>query len=350
MRAPRTTATLAALGLVTLLPACSQESKSGAGRPKIAFVVANTTLSFAKEMMAGYSTGVAQVGGVDFVTAGPSSVDGPRQVQIFTDLTGQASAGMSVFTLTPELMAPALKATVARKIPLIAVDNPPGPGSGVGLFIGNDNFELGRLLAREIIRRLPAGASGTVVLGTSAPGAAVLDRRADGMQAEFQDKLPGVLVVGPFDTKQDVVANRFAWQALVRANPHALAFLGTGDADGWNLADLRRRTHGTWLAGAFDVDSRSLTAVQDGQLMVISPEHYLKGAIAGRLQAQRAKDGGTLPKGWIYTAGLLVTRANVAEIIARQASAAAKQAWFAAQVDRIAGNVNGNLRPLVDAG
>jgi ribose transport system substrate-binding protein len=235
-------------------------------------------------------------------------------------------------------------------VPLIAVDNPAPPASGVQLFVGNDNYELGKLLADQVIGRLPAGAKGTVVIGTTAPGVPVLDRRADGMRDRLHQRLPAVTVVGPFDTKQEVASNLAAWKLLVRANPHALAFLGTGDADGWHLAEIRGSTHAKWLAGGFDLDPRSLQAVKDGDLLLVSPEHYLKGAIAGQLQAEHASTGKALPKGWIYTPGLAVTPANIDEIIARQASPASKQAWFMPKVKQILDHESAYLRPLSAAG
>jgi ribose transport system substrate-binding protein len=142
------------------------------------------------------------------------------------------------------------------------------------------------------------------------------------------------------------VTNQASWRVLVRSNPTALAFLGTGDADGWNLAGIRESVHGTWVAGAFDLDPRSLHAVKAGDLLLVSPEHFIKGAIAGRLQAEHAKNDAPLPKGWILTPGLAVTPANIDAIMARQASLAARQAWFTPQIEDILKHEHDNLRPL----
>ena len=324
---------------------CSHASKS-TGPHTVSFVVANDQLNFAVEMMDGFRTGAGQVGGVKQVVVGPPTVDGPREVQMFKSVPKGSRDGVAVFTLSPELFADPLSRAVQDGVPVIAVDNPPGPGAHVSLFIGNDNYQLGQMLADEAIKKLPANASGKVVIGTSTPGVQVLDLRAKGMRDEFQKRLPKVTVVGPFDTKQDVVANQASWQVLVQSNPNALAFLGTGDADGWNLAAIRRTTHGTWIAGAYDLDQRSLQAVKDGDLLLVSPEHFMKGALAGRLQADHAKNGTALPTGWILTPGLAVTRANIDAIIARQASLTARQSWFAPQVDGFLTNLPSHIRPL----
>ena len=154
---------------------------------------------------------------------------------------------------------------------------------------------------------------------------------------------------GPLDTKQEVAANQAAWRTLVKVNPHALAFIGTGDADGWNLAKIRRSTKGKWRAGAFDLDPKSLKAVKDGDLVLVSPEHFLKGAVAGRLQAQHAKDGKPLPKGWIYTPGLAVNRDNIDEVTARQTSPETKAAALSPEIDKIIAD-SAHPRPLTDIG
>jgi ribose transport system substrate-binding protein len=328
------------------LAACSGGSSASAGPRNIGFVVPDAKLNFAAEMAAGYRTGVSAVPGVSAVVVGPNVIDNDKEVAMFRQLTSSAKAGISVFTLAPDLFASPMADAVHSGIPLIAVDNPPPVASPVTLFVGNDNFELGKLLADQAIAHLPANATGTVVLGTSAPGVPVLEQRAKGMAAELKAKLPGVTVLGPFDSKRDLAADLAAWRVLVRANPKALAFLGTGAADGWNLATIRRETHGKWLAGAYDLDPRSLAAVKSGDLLLVSPEHFVKGAIAGRLQADHAATGARLPKGWIYTPGLAITQANIDAIMARQASLQAKQAWFAPEIDRILTNLDDFLRPM----
>jgi ribose transport system substrate-binding protein len=323
--------------------ACGGDKEEGGssgdgGTSEVSFVVANSMLNFAKEMGEGFKVGVSRVGGVTGQVVGPTIVDGNKQLQMFKDLTASSKDGISVFTLAPEIFTPAVAEAAKSGIPMIAVDNPPLNAWGVKLFVGNDNYELGRMLAREAIAKLPANAKGKIVIGTSAPAVKVLDRRAKGIRDELKAKLPGVTVVGPFDTKQETAANLAAWQTLAQVNKGALAFLGTGDADGWNLAEIRRTTKATWVAGAFDLDPKSLAAVKAGDLVLVSPEHFVKGEVAGWLQAQHAKDGEALPEGWIHIPGLAVNSNNIDTVIARQQSTQATAKAVAAQVDTILGD------------
>jgi ribose transport system substrate-binding protein len=337
--------------------ACGGESGAEkTGPPRIAFVLATTELSFAVAMADGFRAGAARVGGVTVDVTGPPIVDGAKQLQMLHEAKQlqmlheaerTAKDGISVFTLTPDVASPAMADAVEADIPMIAVDNPPMSTTGVKLFVGNDNYQLGRLLAREVVAKLPSGAGvdGKVVIGNNAPGVDVLDKRAKGMRDELKEKLPGVTVLGPFDTKQEIAANLAAWRTLVSANKDAIAFLGTGDADGFNLATIRRERKATWPAGAFDIDPKSLKAVKSGDLVLVSPEHFLKGEVAGWLQAQHAKSGEPLPEGWVYIPGLAVNSANIDAVLARQASAESIAKAVAGQLDTIIGD-SGRLRKL----
>jgi ribose transport system substrate-binding protein len=342
----------AALSLVLILAAVACAAPAPPRpTPSVALVVANVNLNYSQEMGAGFAAATAQAGGVETRIVGPEIVDGPREVQQFGELVDRRTDGISLFTLQPDLFDEPLSRAAAAGIPVIAVDNPLPVGSAaVSMFVGNDNVELGRQLADLVIDRLPAGARGTVVVATSSPGAPVLDQRADGIRQQFAVRRPGVRVLGPFDSKQEVSANLAAWRTLVAARPDALAFLGTGDADGWNLAAIRTESRGRWLAGAFDLDPRALAAVRARDLVLVSPEHFLEGALAGHLQARRAKGDGDLPTGWVYVPGLAVTPENVDAVVARQASAESRRAALMPEVDRILADLPAHLRPLEDVG
>jgi ribose transport system substrate-binding protein len=325
---------------------CTEQKDDRDGPHTVGFVVANKQLNFSQEMSLGFMFGVNHVGGVSSKVDGPNIVDGPRQLTLFRDMVTVAPDGISVSTLTPDLFVEPMAEAIAAGVPVIAVDSPVLPSAGVELFIGNDNYALGRLLAQQVIARLPAGTvTGKIVLGTSAPGVTVLDRRAKGIRDEVKEKLPQVTLVGPFDTKQEVEANHEAWGSLVKSNSSALAFIGTGDADGWNLASIRRDQKAAWIAGGFDIDSKSLAAVKAGDLVLVSPENFIKGALAGRLQAEHATTGEALPQGWLRVPGIAVDETNVRDVEARQATVTTRAEAAAGQIEAILSDP-ANLRPM----
>src|SRR5437763_16459168 len=168
------------VGLVVGLVAGCGHHPASSGTPTVSFVVANNQLNFAVEMMDGFHSGVGQVGGVKDMVVGPPTVDGPKEVQLFKSVPKSSRDGVAVFTLSPELFAAPLSSAVQAGVPIIAVDNPPGPGMHVSLFVGNDNYQLGQMPADETIKRLPADATGKIIIGTSTPGVPLLDLRAKG--------------------------------------------------------------------------------------------------------------------------------------------------------------------------
>jgi len=326
------------------LAACS----SAPAKPrsnKIAVVVAGTKQEFGAEMMGGFTEGAEQVGGVDVRATGTDLVDGPKQVEIFEGLTATHPGGITAFSFTPDLLAPAQAAADAKGVPLIALDTPPAPSSNVKLLVANDNVELGRQLAATIAGQLPPSSKGTIVVGTTSPGAEVLDQRAQGMREEFAKRLPGVTVLGPLDTKQDPGQNLKAWRLLIKANKHALAFLGTGE-EAESLVKVRRETKGKWLAGAVTGAHDALLAVKAGDLLTVSAEYRTEGMVAGRLQARHATTGEALPTGWITIPGVPITPDDVDEILARDADARSRNAWSRAMTDKILGDLTTYLRPL----
>jgi len=327
-------------------------ASAGTTTPRVAFVGVANEQNFDKEMATGFTVAVRQVGGVESSVEGPARMDNAAEAKVFEEVlrTGKAPDGVTMHMQAADLFAPLLADAHAKNIPIIAVDNKMDPTSGVELYVGNDNYMLGQTLADQVIKQLPADAKGDVVIGTPVPGVPVLELRAKGIRDEFAKRLPDVDVLGPFDSKQDPLVNLTAWTNLVDSNPDALAFMGTGDADAYNLAGIRKKRKAKWLAAAFDLDPKSLAAVKEGNLLLVSPEHFVKGAVAGRLQAQHAKDRARpLPKGWIYTPGLAVTRENIDEIMKRQASESSREAWFTPRVDEILRDQQTYVRPLNDA-
>jgi ribose transport system substrate-binding protein len=342
----RCRAVLLVLAMVVGVSGCGdQSSNTGDTVLRVGFLPQNTKANYAVEMADGFRAGVQRVDGVEAAVVAPDVLDGPTQLAMFKNLTGQPIDSVAVHTAFGDLFAGPMADSVKRGVPVISVDSRPPPSSNVEFYIGNDNYQLGQLLADQIIGGLPANATGTVVLGSTTPGTYALDRRGDGMRAKFRERLPGVKVIGPFETKRDPKVNMSTWTTLIKANPKALAFLGTGNFDAVSLGSLRIRTKGKWLAGAFDLEQAALAAVKSGDLVLVSPEHYLKGSIAGRLMADHAKNGDDFPKGWLYVPGLAITAANIDAILARQATPEAKAAYINPQVDKIIKDP-ASLRPL----
>jgi ribose transport system substrate-binding protein len=334
------TSAVLALWLLGSLVACGSSSGStgtGAGTPTggknpsdihVGFVTETSSLNFAAEMAAGAQYAAKQYH-VNAQIVAPPNIDDEAAVKLFTDLTRTAKDGIGVMTLAPALFVRPETQAVQQGIPVIAVDVEAPPSTGITTFVGNDNVQAGALLAGEAIKRLPAHAAGSVIVGIDTPGVPTLLYRYQGIKQEFNRLLPNVQVLGPFDSMQEPQANYSAWSALIKAHPHALAYLGVGDTDNASLARLKQAQNGTYLTAAFDLDPVGLQAVKGGvNYALVDPEHFLKGYVAMRLLIEHALHGTAIPKGWWNPGAQLVTQANVQSIIDRQATLETKGAYY----------------------
>ncbi len=118
----------------------------------------------------------------------------------------------------------------------------------------------------------------------------------------------------------------------MNAHPEALAFLGVGDADSYNLGRLKEQKKGTYLTAGFDVDPKTLEYIKKGTNFAgIDPEHYLKGYIATAILIKSVRESdGKLPDGWFKTPGLVMNSSNIDEILKRQQSVQNAYQWSAA--------------------
>lgn len=347
-------AAVTALGLA----ACSSpatgstpSSSGGADTPvNVAFVYATTTLNPMQEMAYGSKVAADEAGAKLTLTA-PSGVDGPAQVQLFQSATRTSKDGIAYQTLTPDLFVRPLKTAKDAGIPLVAVDTPPPSGSGVDLYVGSSDFEIGKALATKFLEKIPAGTTGEVVIGNAIPGLIILDLRAKGMTEVFNKERPELKVLAPFNSQAEPTANYNAWSSTVKAHPNAVAYLGTGAQDAVSLATIQSKGNLELLAGGVDLDPAALQGLKDGKIFaMVSPEHWLKGYVSMNLLTQAAKTGKPLPTGWFDTGYLVVDSSNVDDIEKRQADEASRAAWFAAGAKELLANQSTNLRPLSDLG
>lgn len=341
-----------ALSLSLALAACGSGGGSTGGTKtlKMGIAVANNSLNFAREMYQGATSAAQHAGHVDFKVVGPPNTDGPAEVQLFQNLAVTHTDGIVVFNLDPPIFTRPEAQAAGQGIPLVALDTAPTNGSKVNFFVGTDNYELGGMLAQAAVKKLGADAKGTVVIGQTDLGVPVLDNRVKGIKDTFARLAPGIKTIGPFHTYSDPAQNYNAWQGQVHAHPDALAFLGVGDADSYDLAKIKQEEKGKYLTAGFDVDPKTLQAIKAGTNFAgIDPEHFLKGYISTAILIQYVRAGKKLPDGWFKTPGELMTSANIDTIMAREKSPQAAYAWYKPEIDKLMADVQGGIRPLTEA-
>jgi len=343
------TAAVGSAMALTLAACGSGSGSSKSGTLHVGLSVANISLNFASEMVDGAKQAAAHSKDVSLKVVGPPNTDGPAEEQLFANLVTTAKDGVVLENLDPPIFTRPAANAVNSGVTVVALDTAPTSGSKVDLYVGNDNYEIGVALAQEAIKRMSKDPHGVVVVGVPNPGTPVLDSRAKGIKDTFAKQAPNVKVLGPYQTYSDPAQNYGAWQAQVNAHPTALAFLGVGDADSYDLAKLKQQRHGKWLVAGTDVDAKTLEDVKAGlDFATIDPEHFLKGYIATKLLIDHDR-GAKLPSGWFETPSLVVDQSNVDKIIAREKSQTAAYDFYKDQIDKLMGDIDANMKPLSEA-
>jgi ABC-type sugar transport system substrate-binding protein len=341
---------IAGLALCLVVSGCGSGTPSGEQRLKMGIAVANISLNFAHEMVEGAQSAAEHEGGVDLKAVGPPNTDGPAEQQLFTNLTTTQTDGVILQNLDPPIFTRPAAQAIDRGVTVVALDTAPTDGSKITFYAGNDNYQLGVLLAEQTLKRLPANPSGTIVVGVPNPGTPVLDSRANGIKETLAAKAPGVQFKGPFQTFSDPNNNYSAWISQVHANPDALAFLGVGDADSYNLAKIKQQENGRYLVAGADVDAQTLQGIKQGlNFMTADPEHFVKGYVITALLIRSVKQKKPLPRGWLVMPGLVVDQSNIDKVMRRQTSPQAAYDFYKPEIDKILANPDAFLKPLSEA-
>lgn len=325
----------------------SAETTATSGAPKevsISYNWATSSTNAMQEMALGAEAAAEGAPGVNFSQAAPGQPDVPKQVSLLQAAMNTSKDGIAIESLQPDLFARPVADAKAKGIPIIAVD---APIPGADLVISNSNYDLGAMVATEIIKSIPADAKGEVVMGVAVPGLSVLEQRVKGMVDVLKKERPGLTIAGPYDTKMTPSEAYAAWSEIVKAHPNAIAYMWPGSADSGALADIQRQTGKKLLAAGCDLETKGLQAVKDGYIVALgSPEHWMKGYIATKLLIAHAQLGTPLPTGWWNTGALLVTKDNIDDIMARETDNKTRLAWFQKTVDEQLGNPTKYLGPL----
>ncbi|WP_222869816.1 sugar ABC transporter substrate-binding protein [Actinomadura decatromicini] len=348
-------ATVTVLIGTTALAGCGSSDSGGSGKKntgtlKMAFIYASTTQNPFQEMAFGAKAASAADGKVTLNAAAPTGVNGPAQVQLFRSAIRNSKDGIGLQSLAPDLFVRPLVQADDDDVPTVAVDAAPPPGTKTKLFIGNSNTEVGRALGQEFIKHVPAGTKGEVVIGNDIPGLRLLEQRIEGLTEVIKKERPTLTIKGPLDSKSEPTDNYNAWNSIVKANPKAIAFLGVGGQDGVSLPLIQKQTGRKFLAGSCDIDPAALKAVKDGSLFALSsPEHWLKGYVALQLMIDAKRKGTKLPEGWWNPGTLVITSANIDEVMKRQVNEQSRTAFFKPIVDEQLANPTKYLKPLDQA-
>lgn len=305
-------------------PGESTSTAPPAGSVKLGIAYWDTRTYAFQLMLKGAEAVAAENPAIDLAAAAPEAGDPSKLLPLFQAMAQTQTDGLVLQALAADPFFRPVQQVTQAGTPVIAIDAPPPADAGVDLFITNDNVELGRVLAREILKGVPADATGEIVIGTNGPSVPPLQARVEGMTEVIKAERPNVTIVGPistYGTSGSTTENYSAWDSIYQQHSDALAYLAPGAQDAVSMGLIQQRNNVKLLVGGMDLEPAALESVQAGYVnTLVSPEHWLKGYIATQILADYAINGTEIPKGTWDTGGLVINADNADAIATRQAS------------------------------
>ena len=277
----------------------------------------------------------------------PEAPNFESQAAMFEAIRSKKPNGMILNPVPPENWVTLIRQTVDQGIPVVTVDVPFPKGSGASVFVSPDNFEMGKILAEELVRQLTANGvtGGQVVIGICAPANTDLQLRANGYKEAFVGMTEWE-IVGPLDTGDETEKDFAFWESALSKYPDAVAFLGSCSFDAPNLSQLKKQKGGDWLVVGFDLEPETMEGLSDGSVAAaMGANPYLSTYVATAYLADHLTSGEPLAvDGWIPTSPELVTAENVQEFLDRENDKAALKQYY---VDLFKANFEGKMDSLV---
>jgi ABC-type sugar transport system substrate-binding protein len=345
----------AAVSIAALLPtaALGQDDAAACAAPdaKIAMNHPIAGIPFYNQISDGGRAAAADCGAQELQVIGPTDFNLEATVQAVRDALAAGVNGIALNSFPPDLWVPVVEKANESGVPMVAFNaGAVDLGDASPLYVGVNEFDVGRALGGALGDVLGPDASGTVVAGICSPGFGPLLNRVDGMAQALSEKSPGVTVSEPFDTGNDLTKSFTAWSDLIQANPDAVAFAGVCSTDLPNLVKIKQAdAEADYLIAGADIDLEALSGIEDGTAVaMVGQSPYLQGYIPVRMLLESVASGEPIPSGWIDSGVEVVTKDNAAAVREREGSIEATKAFYAPLVEAIFADPAAAIRPLSD--
>ena len=284
--------------------------------------------------------------GVEVEVVGPPSFEATEAIGMFEGMVQKKKDALIVIPMPGEVWIKPIQEATDAKIPVVTA-NITSDGSASEAWFGQDEYESGVLLAKELSKQLAAGGKtdGQILAGICKPGVLVLEERYKG----FKKGLEGskYTVTDAKDVGTENTANYSAWENQATANPDMIAAVGLCSMDVPNLSKLKTRSGGKWLIGGYDFNTETLDALKAGTAQVSLGQHpYLQGYLPVLALVQHLRDKKPLPKGWVNVGTETVTPKNVGDFAPRETDRAAETKWYTDYVAKNFADMAAAAKPL----
>lgn len=222
--------------------------------------------------------------GVRAIFQGPPQRDIPAQVNMARAAMSAKADGIAISVSDPTAIGRVIRDARAKGIPVVAINvKEPADYKGQPIpymaYIGMDEYEAGKNVARFLLSKIPQGA--VVLIAMHEPGHVGLEARARGitevLTAERQAK------VSRLDTTQDPTKSLAAMRAFLKANPTTKALFTLGPLGAIPAIKMIRedKLQGKLVMASFDLDVVTIQAIKEGLVeATVDQQQYLQGFIS----------------------------------------------------------------------
>lgn len=342
----RLIATLALVALMAAMPMTGLLSQASAqDEIKIAYILHGLN-DFTQTIKEGAEDAGKDLG-VTVDVFGEAGFDIPTHQGFFESAIQAGYDGIVVIPNAGDPWNALIQTATDAGIPLASANNT-ALNSTLDLWVGQDEYNSGVLLAKEIQSQLSAAGvtSGKIVIGSCFPGNPVLEARTQGIRSVFDGT--GFVLTEDQDTKLDNTENYNIWDSLAIANADAVAMVGLCSLDPPNIAQVKERGGYTWLGAGYDLETPTLEAISKGLIGVSAGQQpYLQGYLPVRALVEQIKTG-TKISGWLEVPTDIVTAANVEDFKPREADAAVQKQFYADYMAEHFADLQAAARPYDD--
>lgn len=342
------TATFALVALLAAMPVIGMTARPATAQNddiKIAYILHGLN-DFTQTIKEGAEDAGADLG-VKVDVFGEAGFDIPTHQGFFESAIQAGYDGIAIIPNGGDPWNALIQTATDAGIPIAAANNT-ALNSTLDLWVGQDEYNSGVLLAQEIQNQLVAKdvTSGKVVIGSCFPGNPVLDARSQGIHSVLD--AAGYELTQDNDTKLDNTENYNIWDSLAIANPDAVAMVGLCSLDPPNIAQVKERGSYDWLGAGYDLETPTLDAISKGLIGVSAGQQpYLQGYLPVRALVEEIKSGTNI-SGWLEVPTDIVTASNVEQFKPREADAAVQKQFYADYMAEHFADLQAAARPYDD--
>jgi ribose transport system substrate-binding protein len=293
------------------LSACARNSTgSTGGKPKVAVVLKTLSSPFWQSALKGAREAAAQYN-FELIELGPPTEDAvTEQINMMEDVLSKGDVAGIVFAPSqPPAAVNVLNRAKEAKIPVAVIDTPmPESYTDYLTFIGSNNYQIGVLGAKEMLKALPLGAKVTILEG--APGNPSMTERADGAEKVFRDA--GIVIQSRQPAYSDRNQALNIIQNVLQSDPDIAGVFSANDdqAEGAYRALVQNGKKGVVMG--VDGNQSARESVRDGGLFgTVAQDVFAMGFLAVE-SIHKALNGQQVEKK-IDAPTPVITRDNVAQ-------------------------------------